>query len=74
MDDTTNTFVIPDIVITQASDDEDDDELDRKKKSCTQNDSSRGMLRSKIECGMGTVPLSPKMHLQTWDGVMSGDR
>ena len=32
------------------------------------------MLRSKIECGMGTVPLSPKMHLQTWDGVMSGDR
>jgi hypothetical protein len=38
------------------------------------SDSSRGMLRSKIECGMGTVPLSPKMHLQTWDGVMSGDR
>ena len=34
----------------------------------------RGMLRSKIECGMGTVPLSSKMHLQTWDGVMSGDR
>ena len=32
------------------------------------------MLRSKIECGMGTVPLSPKVHLQTWDGVMSGDR
>ena len=32
------------------------------------------MLRSKIECGMGTVPLSPKAHLQTWDGVMSGDR
>lgn len=39
-----------------------------------QTDSSRGMLRSKIECGMGTVPISPKMHLQTWDGVMSGDR
>jgi len=38
------------------------------------SDSSRGMLRSKIECGMGTVPLSSKMHLQTWDGVMSGDR
>ena len=38
------------------------------------SDSSRGMLRSKIECGMGTVPLSPKAHLQTWDGVMSGDR
>ena len=38
------------------------------------SDSSRGMLRSKIECGMGTVPLSSKIHLQTWDGVMSGDR
>ena len=38
------------------------------------SDSSRGMLRSKIECGMGTVPLSTKVHLQTWDGVMSGDR
>lgn len=23
---------------------------------------------------MGTVPLKPKLHLQTWDGVMSGDR
>ncbi|QQP34889.1 Uncharacterized protein FKW44_022932 [Caligus rogercresseyi] len=38
------------------------------------NDSSRGMLRSKIECGMGTVPISPKIQIQTWDGVMSGDR
>ncbi|XP_040566219.1 double-stranded RNA-specific editase 1 [Lepeophtheirus salmonis] len=38
------------------------------------SDSSRGMLRSKIECGMGTVPISPKVQIQTWDGVMSGDR
>ena len=30
--------------------------------------------RSKIECGMGTVPISPKISVQTWDGVMSGDR
>ena len=37
-------------------------------------DSSRGMLRSKIECGMGTVPINPKVLIQTWDGVMSGDR
>ena len=46
----------------------------KKRESKPVSDSSRGMLRSKIECGMGTVPLSPKMHLQTWDGVMSGDR
>ena len=32
------------------------------------------MLRSKIECGMGTVPINPKLTIQTWDGVLSGDR
>ena len=49
--------------------------MDKKYKNFkNSSDSSRGMLRSKIECGMGTVPLSSKMHLQTWDGVMSGDR
>ena len=37
-------------------------------------DSSRGMLRSKIECGMGTVPINPKILVQTWDGVRAGDR
>ncbi len=37
-------------------------------------DSSRGMLRSKIECGMGTVPINPKILIQTWDGVRAGDR
>ena len=52
-----------------------DDEFFKKRPSPRPPaDSSRGMLRSKIECGMGTVPLSPKIHLQTWDGVMSGDR
>ncbi len=40
----------------------------------TPQDSSRGMLRSKIECGMGTVPINPRVLVQTWDGVMSGDR
>jgi len=39
-----------------------------------QADSSKGMLRSKIECGMGTVPINPKLTIQTWDGVLSGDR
>lgn len=45
------------------------DQKDRR-----QADSSKGMLRSKIECGMGTVPINPKLTIQTWDGVLSGDR
>ena len=35
---------------------------------------NRGKLRSKIESGMGTVPLPERPVLQTWDGVMSGER
>lgn len=35
---------------------------------------NRGKLRSKIESGMGTVPLPNGGRLQTWDGVVSGDR
>jgi len=35
---------------------------------------NRGKLRSKIESGMGTVPLPEEKKLQTWDGVMSGER
>jgi len=35
---------------------------------------NRGKLRSKIESGMGTVPLPEERKLQTWDGVMSGER
>jgi len=35
---------------------------------------NRGKLRSKIESGMGTVPLPEERRLQTWDGVLSGER
>jgi len=36
---------------------------------------NRGKLRSKIESGMGTVPLpDTEDRLQTWDGVLSGER
>ena len=35
---------------------------------------NRGKLRIKIESGMGTVPLAEKETVQTWDGVMSGER
>ena len=35
---------------------------------------NRGKLRTKIESGMGTVPLAERETLQTWDGVMSGER
>jgi len=35
---------------------------------------NRGKLRSKIESGMGTVPLPEQERVQTWDGVLSGER
>ena len=36
---------------------------------------NRGKLRSKIESGMGTVPLpDTEARVQTWDGVLSGER
>ena len=35
---------------------------------------NRGKLRSKIESGMGTVPLPEEERLQTWDGVQGGER
>jgi len=35
---------------------------------------NRGKLRTKIESGMGTVPLAEEKQTQTWDGVMSGER
>ena len=35
---------------------------------------NRGKLRSKIESGMGTVPLPGEERLQTWDGVQGGER
>ena len=35
---------------------------------------NRGKLRTKIESGMGTVPLPETETIQTWDGVFSGER
>ena len=35
---------------------------------------NRGKLRTKIESGMGTVPLPETETIQTWDGVISGER
>merc|ERR1712029_975548 len=68
--------VIPKISITDYDATEEEQEAKKLKarERVKQTDSSKGMLRSKIECGMGTVPIGNKVHLQTWDGVMSGDR
>ena len=40
----------------------------------TQNKQARGVLRSKIECGEGTIPVSNMNSVQTWDGVLAGER
>lgn len=69
-------LVIPTITITDidASEEEIAAKREKARERVKQTDSSKGMLRSKIECGMGTVPIGQKIHLQTWDGVMSADR
>ena len=36
--------------------------------------SSRGLLRSKIESGEGTVPIRPECCELTWDGLLGGER
>jgi len=48
-----------------ANDDFDDFNISR---------SSRGILRTKIESGEGTVPIPDDCCELTWDGVIAGER